>query len=153
LRTFNVSHEIEIVIDFYSFPLSLLFVVFCFLFQPPARSAYEYRPGPLATGFDAAPAGMYTLAAAEALCTSLPTCAGFTFASSSPTPSGQVMCSFKHTIFWAPGSGQQTYTKVLCPPLILACLSFFFFRCHKICHPFISFFSSFFPLFIFFSLS
>jgi len=70
---------------------------------------WEYRPGSLGPGFDAAPAGNYTIAQAQALCASLLTCTAFSFDSPSPTPTGAVPVSFKYETFWAPASGSGVY--------------------------------------------
>ena len=78
---------------------------------PPARSAYEWRAGSLSDGFDVAPAGSYTVAAAQALCTSLPLCSGFTYSNASPNPSGPVMVSFKYALFFSRGTTASTWVK------------------------------------------
>ena len=67
----------------------------------PTRPAYEYRAGSLSDGFDIAPAGQYTIASAQALCTSLPECAGFAY-SGALEPSGTVQVSFKYALFYTP---------------------------------------------------
>ena len=54
---------------------------------PPARSAYEHRPGVLSAGFDVAPMATLTVAQAQAQCTATPLCLGFTYNSSDPSPS------------------------------------------------------------------
>jgi hypothetical protein len=78
---------------------------------PPARSVWEYKAGTLASGFDAAPAGLYTVAQAQALCASLPTCAAFVVSSSDPNPSAPVQVSFKYEVFWSTGSGSGVYVR------------------------------------------
>jgi hypothetical protein len=77
---------------------------------PPTRSLYEWKSGSLGDGFDAAPAQSMTVAQAQAACSALATCAGFTYSDPSPSPSGAVMVSFKYEAFWAPGSG-STYVR------------------------------------------
>lgn len=47
---------------------------------PPARTPYEWRAGSLSAGFDLVPPASHTVAEAQALCTSMPMCAGFTCA-------------------------------------------------------------------------
>lgn len=96
----------------------------------PAAQVWELRPGGLSAGFDALPAGSYTLAQAQALCTAAPTCASFQFDSTlGPNPSvseqqrqgaprmpvlppplcaqGPVAVSFKYETFWAPAGEEQ----------------------------------------------
>jgi hypothetical protein len=78
---------------------------------PPHRSPYEYRAGVLAEGFDVAPGGSYTLQEAQALCTSIPACAGFSYDSANPAPPGAVSVAFKYAVFYARGAGSSVYVK------------------------------------------
>jgi hypothetical protein len=71
---------------------------------PPARSAWEYKGGALAAGFDILPAASMTLAAAQALCAATPGCAAIGYAGA-PAPAGPVTVSFKHKVFWGASPG------------------------------------------------
>ena len=74
-----------------------------------APVAYSYHgEGFLADGDDVA-SGEMTLAAAEALCTSLPLCCAITFESASAAPAGSVMVYLKSKIAFSPAAGWQTY--------------------------------------------
>ena len=55
---------------------------------------YTWQPGSLSADMDVAPPGQHTLPSAEALCTSLPLCRGFSYVGSN-TSSGKVLTSFK----------------------------------------------------------
>jgi hypothetical protein len=78
---------------------------------PPTRSLYEYRSGSLGNGFDAAAAQTMTITQAQAACSALPTCAGFTYADPSPSPSGPVLINFKYEVFWSNQGGHSTYVR------------------------------------------
>ena len=76
---------------------------------PPGRPLWEYRVGSLSDGFDAAPAGGYTLAAAQKLCAATPTCLGFAYDGADPAPSGTLVVSFKYNLFYTPGGAHSTW--------------------------------------------
>eukprot|EP01079_Euglenida_sp_SAG-EU17-18_P010637 gene10638-1933_t len=70
---------------------------------PPGRSPFEFRSGALSDGFDVAPAGMYTVDEAKAMCANMPACAAFGYQQGGPSPRGKVQVSFKAEVFWTPG--------------------------------------------------
>lgn len=82
----------------------------------PRRQLYEYRAGTLGPGFDAAPTAVMTVAAAQAKCSALPTCAAFTYQDASPAPKQPVKVYFKYEVFWQggqAGSGWSTHVRNL----------------------------------------
>lgn len=82
----------------------------------PLRPAYEYRPGSLAEGFDVAPAGSYTLEAAQRLCSSISSCAALGY-TGPPNASGVIDgMVFRSEALWsaAPATG-SVYVKNVSP--------------------------------------
>lgn len=71
--------------------------------KPPPRAAYETKKGCLAVQFDAAPAGVYSVAKATSMCDSMPTCAGFVINAKTR------VVNFKTEVFWAPAGSSKTH--------------------------------------------
>ena len=61
----------------------------------PKRALYEYRSGMLGEGFDAASPVVMTVADGQAMCSSMPTCAGITYQGGGAHPNGEVKIYFK----------------------------------------------------------
>lgn len=68
---------------------------------------YTWELGSLSAAKDVAPAGMHTLQGAEALCTTLPECRGFTYVGSNSS-TGEVFTSFKSGA--SPNSSNDAYS-------------------------------------------
>lgn len=69
--------------------------------QPPEREPFEYRLGTLSEGFDAAEKRVLSIEVAIDLCRKIEVCAGFSYNSSEPRPSGKVMVEFKTDVLYS----------------------------------------------------
>ena len=73
--------------------------------SPPPRAAYDWRPGTSDAGFNLQTGvQVASLAAAQSACSALAGCAGFSYDSSSPSPSGAFAVDLKSAIFYTRGS-------------------------------------------------